>query len=91
MHILASGSNSGYTVVWDLKSQREITALSYAGAGPTGLGAAGFGGASGGGGGGMFGGPSAGSSGVGGLGGVSSVKWHPENASFFLFFSNRWT
>ncbi|GAA6063655.1 hypothetical protein JCM10212_004922 [Sporobolomyces blumeae] len=85
VHILASGSNSGYTVVWDLKSKREITALSYAGAGPTGLGAAGFGafGPGGGGGvggaGGMFGGPQGGSSGVGGLGGVSGVKWHPEN------------
>ncbi|GAA5915736.1 uncharacterized protein JCM6883_002940 [Sporobolomyces salmoneus] len=78
VHILASGSNSGYTVVWDLKSKREITALSYAGAGPTGLGAAGFG-AFGGGAGGVFGGGSNGASGVGGLGGVSSVKWHPEN------------
>ncbi|GAA6022152.1 hypothetical protein JCM11491_005106 [Sporobolomyces phaffii] len=83
VHILASGSNSGYTVVWDLKSKREITALSYAGAGPTGLGAAGFGAFGGGGGGGpgggMFGGPPGGASGVGGLGGVSCVKWHPEN------------
>ncbi|GAA5998138.1 hypothetical protein JCM5350_005903, partial [Sporobolomyces pararoseus] len=79
VHILASGSNSGYTVVWDLKSKREITALSYAGAGPTGLGAAGFGAFGGGGQGGVFGGSQPGSSGVGGLGGVSSVKWHPEN------------
>ncbi|GAA5841077.1 hypothetical protein JCM5353_001374 [Sporobolomyces roseus] len=79
VHILASGSNSGYTVVWDLKSKREITALSYAGAGPTGLGAAGFGAFGGGQSGGMFGGSQGGASGVGGLGGVSSVKWHPEN------------
>jgi len=81
VHILASGSNSGYTVVWDLKSKREITALSYAGAGPTGLGAAGFGAFGGGQSGGMFGGSQGGASGVGGLGGVSSVKWHPENVS----------
>jgi len=55
--------------------------LSYAGAGPTGLGAAGFGAFGGGQSGGMFGGSQGGASGVGGLGGVSSVKWHPENVS----------
>ncbi|GAA5940398.1 hypothetical protein JCM1841_004304 [Sporobolomyces salmonicolor] len=76
VHILASGSNSGYTVVWDLKSKREVTALSYAGAGASGLGPGGFG-AFGGGAGGFGGG--GGASGVGGLGGVSCVKWHPEN------------
>uniref|UniRef100_A0A0K3C9U4 Protein transport protein SEC31 n=1 Tax=Rhodotorula toruloides TaxID=5286 RepID=A0A0K3C9U4_RHOTO len=77
-HILASSSNSGATVVWDLKTKREVTALSYAGGGATGLGPGGFGGGGGGnpfgpgGGGGMTAGP-------GGLGGHSVVKWHPEN------------
>ncbi|GAA5916939.1 hypothetical protein JCM6882_003835 [Rhodosporidiobolus microsporus] len=75
VHILASSSNSGSTVVWDLKSKREITALSYAGGGPTGLGPGGFG--AGGGFGGFGGG--GGQGGLGGLGGTSVVKWHPEN------------
>ncbi|GAA5828015.1 hypothetical protein JCM11251_005692 [Rhodosporidiobolus azoricus] len=75
VHILASSSNSGSTVVWDLKGKREITALSYAGGGPTGLGPGGFGG---GGGFGGFGG-GGGQGGLGGLGGTSVVKWHPEN------------
>ncbi|BGP12140.1 hypothetical protein JCM10213_004705 [Rhodosporidiobolus nylandii] len=74
VHILASSSNTGSTVVWDLKSKREITALSYAGGGPTGLGPGGFGG------GGGFGfGAQQGGGGLGGLGGTSVVKWHPEN------------
>lgn len=75
-HILASSSNSGATVVWDLKTKREVTALSYAGGGATGLGPAGFGGN----GGNPFG-PSGGgmTAGPGGLGGHSVVKWHPEN------------
>ncbi|BGP36129.1 protein transport protein S31 [Rhodotorula kratochvilovae] len=38
MHILASSSNSGMMVVWDLKTKREITALSYSGAGATDMG-----------------------------------------------------
>ncbi|BGP28314.1 protein transport protein S31 [Rhodotorula toruloides] len=76
-HILASSSNSGATVVWDLKTKREVTALSFAGGGTTGLGPGGFGG---GGGGNPFG-PSGGgmTAGPGGLGGHSVVKWHPEN------------
>lgn len=86
VHILASSSNTGHTVVWDLKSKREITALSFASGGATGLGPGGFG-AGGGGAGGAgglgaagFGGASgAGGAGVGGLGGHSAVKWHPEN------------
>ncbi|GAA5974365.1 hypothetical protein JCM11641_005236 [Rhodosporidiobolus odoratus] len=77
VHILASSSNSGSTVVWDLKSKREITALSYAGGGPTGLGPGGFGGGFGG-----FGG--GGGGGLGGLGGTSVVKWHPENPTKLL-------
>ncbi|GAA5877749.1 hypothetical protein JCM8547_001527 [Rhodosporidiobolus lusitaniae] len=78
VHILASSSNTGSTVVWDLKSKREITSLSYSGGGPTGLGPGGFGGGGlgGGGFGGFGGGPGAG---MGGLGGTSVVKWHPEN------------
>lgn len=84
VHILASSSNSGMTVVWDLKSKREITALSFAGGGATGLGPGGFG--AGGGGAGVqglgaggFGGPAGAQGGLGGLGGHSAVKWHPEN------------
>ena len=30
-HVLASSSNTGYTVVWDLKGKREILALQYNG------------------------------------------------------------
>lgn len=40
-HILATSSASGYTVVWDLKNKREVTALSYGGgaatSGPAGM------------------------------------------------------
>lgn len=64
VHVLATASNSGYTVVWDLKSKREVTALSYAGAAPTGVGA-GFG--------------QAGWGAPGGKRGVSAVQWHPDN------------
>lgn len=31
-HILATSSTTGYTVVWDLKSKREVLTLSYPGA-----------------------------------------------------------
>ena len=65
VHVLATGSNSGYTVVWDLKSKREVTALSYTGGAPTGVGA-GFGQAG-------WGAP--------GKSGVSAVQWHPDNVS----------
>ncbi|GAA5923806.1 uncharacterized protein JCM15063_003772 [Sporobolomyces koalae] len=97
VHILATGSNSGYTVVWDLKSKREITALLYHPAGTqTGLGQAGFGTSSNAGGaGGIFGGggPGVGSNArggaaVGGLGGISSVKWHPENPTKLITASD---
>lgn len=64
-HVLATGSDSGYTVVWDLKSKREVTALSYTAGGaagaPSGLGQGGWGG--------------------GGKRGVSAVQWHPDNVS----------
>lgn len=62
-HILATGSDSGYTVVWDLKSKREVTALSYTAAGATGVGNG-------------FGQPGWGG---GGKRGVSCVQWHPDN------------
>ncbi|KAG0346435.1 protein transport protein S31 [Podila humilis] len=35
-HILATSSTTGYTVVWDLKSKREVLTLSYPGASVTG-------------------------------------------------------
>ncbi len=66
--ILATASNSGNTVVWDLKGKREVAVLSY----------------SGGGGGGQMGGMNMGGMGMnaggGGSGrrGVSAVCWHPE-------------
>ncbi|GAA6019074.1 hypothetical protein JCM10207_006309 [Rhodosporidiobolus poonsookiae] len=85
VRILASSFNLGNTFVWDLKSKREITALSYAGGGAKGLGPGGFGasgfGASG------FGAGGFGTGGLGGqpqrrpggLGGTSFVKWYAEN------------
>ncbi|KPV77927.1 uncharacterized protein RHOBADRAFT_50455 [Rhodotorula graminis WP1] len=79
VHILASSSNSGMTVVWDLKSKREITALSYTSQGATGLGPTGFGGGGGGGGSGLGSGGFGGMGGGAGLGGHSVVRWHPEN------------
>jgi protein transport protein SEC31 len=69
VHVLATGSNSGYTVVWDLKSKREVTALSYSAGAPTGVGA-GFG--------------TAGWS-AGGSRSVSAVQWHPDNVSLNPF------
>lgn len=63
MHVLATGSNSGYTVVWDLKAKREVTALSYTASAPTGVGNG-------------FGQPGWGG---GGKRGVSCVQWHPDN------------
>ena len=32
-HVLATASTTGYTVVWDLRGQREVVALTYGGAG----------------------------------------------------------
>lgn len=37
-HILATSSTTGYTVVWDLKSKREVLTLSYPGASVSGMG-----------------------------------------------------
>ncbi|KAF7319788.1 Nucleoporin-interacting protein [Mycena kentingensis (nom. inval.)] len=47
-HVLAGSSNSGNTVVWDLRGKREVVALAY---------------------------------GAGGAGGMSDIKWHPDNAT----------
>ncbi|KAF8520885.1 hypothetical protein BU17DRAFT_46119 [Hysterangium stoloniferum] len=35
-HIVATASNTGYTVVWDLRAKREIVALAYSGGASTG-------------------------------------------------------
>ncbi|BFZ64453.1 protein transport protein S31 [Saitoella coloradoensis] len=53
-HILATGGNTGYTTVWDLKLKRELLHLHYPG---------------------TSGGFSSGKR------GISSVVWHPENAT----------
>lgn len=70
--VLAASSVNGYTVVWDIREAngqkgREVSALSYSGAG------AGYPGQGGPGYGGQWGGPG------GRPGGVSSVVWHPDN------------
>ncbi|KAJ7743820.1 hypothetical protein B0H16DRAFT_1858506 [Mycena metata] len=49
-YVLAGASNSGYTVVWDLRGKREVVALAYGGGGASG-------------------------------GGMSDIKWHPDNAT----------
>ena len=42
-YVLASSSNTGYTVVWDLRHKREVVALAYGGTsqGPSIVGAGG--------------------------------------------------
>ncbi|KAF7340251.1 Nucleoporin-interacting protein [Mycena venus] len=47
-YVLAGASNTGYTVVWDLRGKREVVALAYGGGGSSG-------------------------------GGMSDIKWHPDN------------
>lgn len=47
-YVLAGASNTGYTVVWDLRGKREVVALAYGGGGASG-------------------------------GGMSDIKWHPDN------------
>ncbi|KAJ7237469.1 hypothetical protein B0H12DRAFT_1138908 [Mycena haematopus] len=49
-YVLAGASNTGYTVVWDLRGKREVVALAYGGGGASG-------------------------------GGMSDIKWHPDNAT----------
>jgi protein transport protein SEC31 len=48
-YVLAGASNTGYTVVWDLRGKREVVALAYGGSGSG--------------------------------GGMSDIKWHPDNAT----------
>ncbi|KAF7367477.1 Nucleoporin-interacting protein [Mycena sanguinolenta] len=49
-YVLAGASNTGYTVVWDLRGKREVVALAYGGGGSSG-------------------------------GGMSDIRWHPDNAT----------
>ncbi|PCH44664.1 hypothetical protein WOLCODRAFT_26929 [Wolfiporia cocos MD-104 SS10] len=66
-YALAASSNTGYTVVWDLRGKREVAALAYGGgAGTLAGGMQGFGPAS---------------MAVGGRRGMSDVAWHPDNAT----------
>ena len=37
LHVLASSSSTGYTVIWDLRNKREVVALAYSGAGQVGI------------------------------------------------------
>lgn len=70
-HVLATSSSSGYTVVWDLKSKREVVGLAYGGGAGTaggGLGASGMNG---------MGGALA----AGGRRGMGAVCWHPDTVS----------
>jgi WD40 repeat protein len=66
-HILASSLSSGYCIIWDLRSKKEIRTFQYGGAASSGgpMGAVG--------------------AGAGGRVAMSSVCWHPENVSSFLF------
>ncbi|KAH9943542.1 hypothetical protein B0H21DRAFT_748869 [Amylocystis lapponica] len=66
-YALAASSNTGYTVVWDLRGKREVAALAYGGGtGTLGGGVPGFGVA------GLA---------AGGRRGMSDVAWHPDNAT----------
>ncbi|TIB65666.1 hypothetical protein E3P78_00539 [Wallemia ichthyophaga] len=64
-HVLATSSDTGYTVVWDLRHKKEVVGISY------------------GGGAGTMGGPFANSTAITQQGrrGISSVAWHPDNAT----------
>ncbi len=64
-HVLASSSSTGYTVVCDLKSKREVVSLAYGGGAGTmvGMNMSGIG------------------LGIGGRRGMSDVAWHPLNVS----------
>ncbi|KAF8324282.1 uncharacterized protein EI90DRAFT_3000716 [Cantharellus anzutake] len=66
-HVLATSSTSGYTVVWDLRGKREVTALQYGGgAGTTGGSTVYQGG---------------GVLALGNRRGMSAIAWHPDNAT----------
>ena len=62
-HVLASSSDTGYTVVWDLRHKKEVVGISYGGGAGTM--------------GGPFGNSSAITQ--QGRRGISSVQWHPDN------------
>ncbi|TIB81194.1 WD40 repeat-like protein [Wallemia mellicola] len=64
-HVLASSSDSGYTVVWDLRHKKEVVGISYGGGAGTM--------------GGPFGNSSAITQ--QGRRGISAVAWHPDNAT----------
>ncbi|KAJ1018643.1 hypothetical protein NDA13_006333 [Ustilago tritici] len=63
-HVLATSSSSGYTVVWDLKSKREVVALQYGGGAGTAGGSLAF--------------NAAAALAAGGRRGMSAVAWHPD-------------
>jgi len=64
-HVLGTSSSSGYTVVWDLRGKREVTALQYGGgAGTTGGSSVLQGG---------------GVLALGSRRGMSAIAWHPDN------------
>ncbi|KAL6299339.1 hypothetical protein BKA93DRAFT_608197 [Sparassis latifolia] len=66
-YILAASSNTGYTVVWDLRGKREVAALAYGGgAGTLSGGIQGF---------------AVPGMAAGGRRGMSDVAWHPDNAT----------
>ena len=63
-HVMATASSTGYTVVWDMRGKREVSALAYGGgAGTLGGGMSGSGGAMA----------------QGGRRGMSAIAWHPDN------------
>ncbi|CAG8613268.1 11172_t:CDS:10, partial [Acaulospora morrowiae] len=66
-HILATSSNTGYTVIWDLKYKREVVNLSYTG--PAGSLAS------------SYGMGSMNIPGAGGRRGVTAIAWNPDIAT----------
>ena len=71
-HVLASSSNSGYTVVWDLRHKKEVVGISYGGGAGTM--------------GGPFGSNSSAIT-QQGRRGISAVAWHPDNVSLHFNFN----
>ncbi len=68
-HVLGTSSSSGYTIVWDLRGKREVTALQYGGgAGTTGGSTVHQGG---------------GVLALGSRRGMSAIAWHPDNVRQF--------
>lgn len=66
-HVLGTSSSSGYTVVWDLRGKREVTALQYGGGAAT-MGGNNFQ-------------QAGGALALGSRRGMSAIAWHPENVS----------